>query len=184
MPANSAATRYRRMFIGAGYGAIAGAFALLCVVPYVHNVSKIRAAIVQEQREIEARKAAKQQLEQVRGQVHFVGLQVANHERLLPDAQNVGEFMEKLSNERDAAGMKDGSVHSLPVISLTRCQQLPIEISGTCTFSQFHDFLVRLEGMQRMSSVSKLSIDADTAMSGAVNVSLQLSIYNTKPAPQ
>ncbi|MGN6371111.1 MAG: type 4a pilus biogenesis protein PilO [Phycisphaerae bacterium] len=184
MPANSAATRYRRMMICGGYGAIAVAFVLLCAVPYVRNVTRIRAQIVQEQREIDSRKAARQQLEQVRGQVHFIGLQVANHDRLLPETQNVGEFMEKLSNERDAAGMKDGSVHSLPVISLQRCQQLPIEISGTCTFSQFHDFLVRLEGMERMSSVSKLSVDADTAMSGAVNVSLQLSIYNTKPAPQ
>ena len=181
MPANSAATRYRRMFIGTGYGAIAGAFVLLCVIPYVHSVSKIRAGIAQEQREIESRKVAQQQLEQVRGQVHFIGLQVGNHDRLLPETQNVGEFMEKLSNERDAAGMKDGSVHSLPKISLSRCEQLPIEISGTCTFSQFHDFLVRLEGLQRISSVSKLSIDADTALSGSVNVSLQLSIYNTKP---
>ena len=180
MPANSAATRYRRMFIGAGYGGIAVAFVVLCVIPYVHSVSTIRAGIAQQQREIESRKAAHQQLEQVSGQVHFISLQVENHDRLLPETQNVGEFMEKLSNERDAAGMKDGSVHSLPLISLTRCQQLPIEISGTCTFAQFHDFLVRLEGMQRMSSVSKLSIDADTAMSGSVNVSLQLSIYNAK----
>ena len=145
----------------------------------------IRAGIADQNREIESRKAAATaQLEQVRGQVHFIALQVGNHDRILPDTQNVGEFMEKLSNERDAAGMKDGSVHSLPQVSRTEpgCQQLPIEISGTCTFSQFHDFLVRLEGMQRMSSVSKLAIDADTSMSGSVNVSLQLSIYNTKPA--
>ena len=182
MPANSAATRYRRMFIVSGYGIIAGAFVLLCVLPYVHQVASIRAAITKQQGEIEARRAAQRQLEDVSSQARFIELQVGNHDRLLPESQNVGDFMEALSHERDKSGMKDGSVHSLPVISLTRCQQLPIEISGTCTFSQFRDFLVRLEGMQRMSSVSKLSIDSDTAISGAVNVSVQLSIYNTKSA--
>lgn len=183
MPANSAVTRYRQMVLLCGYGAIAVAFVAACVLPYLHDVGAIRAGIAGKQQEIEAHRAAQKQLEQVSGQVRFIELQVSNHDRLLPESQNVGDFMEQLSHERDNAGMKDGSVHSLPVITLTRCQQLPIEISGTCTFSQFEDFLVRLEGMQRMSSVSKLSIDSDTAMSGAVNVCVQLSIYNAKPSP-
>jgi Tfp pilus assembly protein PilO len=170
------------MLIVSGYGTIVAAFVLVGVVPYLRDVAAIRSGISADQREIETRQASQKQLEQVKSQVHFIQLQVGNHDRLLPDSQNVGDFMEKLSHERDNAGMKDGSVHSLPLISLSRCQQLPIEISGTCTYTQFHDFLIRLEGLERMSSVSKLSVEADTGMSGKVNVSLQLSIYNTKPA--
>ena len=182
MPANSTVARSRRTFIMTGYGILAAGFVIVGVFPYLRDVSSIRSQIASDQREIETRRASQKQLEHVKSQVHFIELQVGNHNRLLPDTQNVGDFMEKLSHERDTAGMKDGSVHSLPLISLSRCQQLPIEISGTCTYSQFHDFLMRLEGLERMSSVSKLSVEADTAMSGKVNVSVQLSIYNTKPA--
>jgi Tfp pilus assembly protein PilO len=105
---------------------------------------------------------------------------VRNHDRLLPANQDLGPFMEQLSHELDNAGMKETTVRALPPIALGKSQQLPIEIEGTCTFEQFHDFLVRLEGLPRLSSVSKLSVEADTPMTGKVTVLLQLSIYNTK----
>ena len=109
-------------------------------------------------------------------------MQVGNHDRLLPANQDLGPFMEDLSKELDSAGMKDSStVKALASIPLGKSQQLPIEVTGRCTFSQFHDFLVRLEHLPRMSSVSHLSVEADAQMTGTVTVQLTLSIYNTKP---
>lgn len=182
MRAESPITRSRRIFIVSGYVVLAVAFMLLGIMPYVRGMSAVQTQIGTAQRDIDSRLSARKTLDQVEKQLRLIRLQVRDFDRLLPDSQNVGDFMEKLSHERDDAGMKDSTVHSLPVITLNRCQQRPIEITGTCTYSQFDEFLKRLEKLDRKSSVSHLSVEADTAMTGKVNVSLQLSIYNTKPA--
>ena len=37
MPAKSAASHYRRMFICAGYGTLAAAFVVVVVIPFLHR---------------------------------------------------------------------------------------------------------------------------------------------------
>jgi Tfp pilus assembly protein PilO len=59
---------------------------------------------------------------------------------------------------------------------------LPIEVRGKGTYAQFHGFLGRLESLRRLSSVGKLTIDADADMSGNVEVQLTLFIYSAKPS--
>ena len=108
-------------------------------------------------------------------------MEVNNYDRLVPGNQDLGPFLAQLSRELDVAGMADITVRALPPTVLGKCQQLPIQIKGKGTYAQFHRFLTRVESFERMSSVSKLAIEADTTMNGKVLVDLTLSIYNTKP---
>ncbi len=178
MPADSTHVRTGRLFIMSGYGAIAAAFVVLALIPYFRKTGSVQSQIAATQREINARAEARQQLTDITKKVEFINLQVGNHDRLLPTAQDLGPFMEQLSHELDNAGMKEITVRALPPIVLGKSQQLPIEVGGTCTFAQFHEFLVHLEHLSRMSSVSHLSVEADTPMTGRVSVQLTLSIYN------
>jgi Tfp pilus assembly protein PilO len=182
MPADPALARSRRYVILGGYGALVAAFIAVGLLPYLHGASVVNADIVASQRQIAARLEAKHQLNDVVKQVQFINMKVGNHDRLLPPVQDLGPFMEQLSHELDRAGMKEVTVRALPPITLGKSQQLPIEVSGSCTFSQFHEFLVHLEKLSRMSSVSHLSVESDTPMTGKVSVQLTLSIYNAKSA--
>ncbi len=182
MPADSAIARGRKWFVVGGYAVIAAGFLAIGLIPHLEKASAVEAGIASEQAEISSRVAAKRELDDITQKVQLINMQVGNHDRLLPANQDLGPFMEELSKELDSAGMKESStVRALPSVTLGKSQQLPIEVTGTCTFSQFHDFLVRLEHLPRMSSVSHLSVEADTPMTGKVAVQLTLSIYNTKP---
>ncbi len=178
MRADAKNAKSGRAFIAAGYLAIVAGFAGFGLLPYLRNAAAVQARIDATQRQIAARLQAKVELEDITKKVRFINLQVGNHDRLLPAVQDLGPFMEQLSHELDNAGMKEVTVRALPPITLGKSQQLPIEVGGTCTFSQFHEFLVHLERLSRMSSVSHLSVEADTPMTGKVTVQLTLSIYN------
>lgn len=180
MPVDHAGEYNRRMFIVGGYIAIVAGFAAFGVLPYLRGAAVIQTKIQASEREINSRMEASRQLQDITKKVQFINLQVGNHDRLLPTAQDLGPFMEQLSHQLDNAGMKEITVRALPPITLGKSQQLPIEVSGTCTFAQFHEFLVHLEHLSRMSSVSHLSVEADTPMTGKVAVQLTLSIYNAK----
>jgi Tfp pilus assembly protein PilO len=182
MPADPALARTRRLFVLGGYGTIFTAFLAVGLIPYLHSSAAVKADIAASQRQIAARLDAQRQLADVTKEVQFINMQVGNHDRLLPAVQDLGPFMEQLSHELDRAGMKEVTVRALQPITLGKSQQLPIEVGGTCTFAQFHEFLVHLEKLSRMSSVSHLSVDADTPMTGKVTVQLTLSIYNARAA--
>jgi Tfp pilus assembly protein PilO len=182
MPANAAMARGRKLFVMSGYLVLVAGFVAIGLIPHLRKASAVEAGIENEQREISSRLSAKRELDEITQKVQLINMQVGNHDRLLPVNQDLGPFMEDLSKELDSAGMKDSStVRALPSMTLGKSQQLPIEVTGTCTFSQFHDFLVRIEHLPRLSSVSHLSVEADTPMTGKVAVQLTLSIYNTKP---
>jgi hypothetical protein len=65
MPAESAITRSRRIFIIAGYAVIIVAFLAIGVIPYFRSVAGIKTSIEANQRELDARVNARQQLDQV-----------------------------------------------------------------------------------------------------------------------
>jgi Tfp pilus assembly protein PilO len=182
MPADPSSAQTRRYFILGGYSAICAAFLAIGLLPYLHSTALIRADIAASEHQIAARLESRRQLTEVTKQVQFINMQVGNHDRLLPPVEDLGPFMEQLSHELDRAGMKEVTVRALPPITLGKSQQLPIEVGGTCTFAQFHEFLVHLEKLSRMSSVSHLSVESDTPMTGKVSVQLTLSIYNAKSA--
>jgi len=181
MPANSNIVRSRRFLILGGYAALTAVFVLLVVLPYMRGMSASEANIAKTQQEINTNLQKKGELSKVEKNIELLKRQVANYPRLVPENQEIGLFLEQLSKELDAAGMKDIDHKALASQTLGKTQMLPIELHGNATFDQFRTFLVRLEHLQRMCSVGKLEVQADTEMSGKVNVDLTLFIYNTKP---
>lgn len=165
-----------------GFAAIVVGFLLLGYLPYYRQRQALRQEIVGRQDEMAAVAQQSVQLKEAtrRAQLINASLQIRDYDRLVPVNKDLGTFLRQLSEELDAAGMQDTAVRALPPTALGKCQQLPIEIKGVGTFEQFHGFLVRLEHLPRMSSVSRLHIEADNAVSGKVSVELTLAIYNTK----
>ena len=180
MPVNSKLTRSRRILILGGYGALALTVALVAVI-HARGMMAADAAIAAARQEIDATLHKKGELADVEKRIELLKRQVANYPRLVPENQEVGDFLVSLTNQFSSLGMKDIAYKSLASIALGKTQKLPIELKGSGTFDQFHKFLVQLEHLQRMSSVGRLNVEADSEMTGKVNVDLLLYIYNTKP---
>ena len=115
-------------------------------------------------------------------QADLLTLQIRDYSQLVPDQNGLGSFWEQLSGELDATGVQNTTVRALAPTRLGKCQQLPIEVHGTGTFAQLHDFLIHLENLPRKSSVSRLNLASDPGLSDKVTMDLTLSIYNTLPA--
>ena len=153
-------------------------FLLAGVAPAMHHISAAKAEIQNYEQDISNRIARGKELQNVRDQVQLAELNTRDIDRLVPPNQDLGTFLTQLYNQAGAAGMSDISVRNLAPTMLTHSQKLPIEIHGKGTYAQFRDFLVRLENLPRLSSVGKLAIDADSDMSGNVEVQLTLFIYS------
>jgi Tfp pilus assembly protein PilO len=174
--------RSNHMLLGTGYAVLVVGFIAAGVVPALHNMSVARADIQNYQQEIEARLARARELENLKGQLTLAELDTRDFARLVPQNQDLGLFLTQLYEQLGATGMSDITMRNLPPTPLGRTQRLPIEIHGRGSYAQFHDFLIRLENLPRLSSVGKLDIDADTDMNGNVLVRLTLYIYSAKPA--
>jgi Tfp pilus assembly protein PilO len=183
MPANLGKKHTRPLVTVIGFGALILGFAAFSILPFWRRMSTLDAEIGNLRQRIAETDSQVRTLKALQSQSQLIQHEVRNYDRLVPASQDLGPFLEQLSRELDNAGLKDSTKQVLPATVLGKCQQLPIEIRGTGTFAQFRQFLLRLEELPRMSSVSKLTIEtADPAMTGKVAVDLTLVIYNTKPA--
>lgn len=169
-----------RFFLASGYSVLLAGFVLAGVMPYIRGMNTARAAIVRDETEIKSRQARVQELQDLTSEVSEIKLETRDFDRLVPPNQDFGTFLEDVANLLSQAGMRDVSYHNFSVTTLGRSERLPVEVRGHCTFAQFHDFLVKLESLKRLSSVGKLSIDAASEMNGEVEVQLTLYIYNAK----
>ncbi len=167
--------------VGGAYAALVIGFLAAGVVPFLTGMSSAKADIRTFQADIDQRLARAKELEDVRKQVALTELQTRDFDRLVPPNPDLGMFLSQLYQQLGAAGMKEITARNLAPTPLVRCQQLPIEVRGKGTYAQFHDFLVGLEGLQRLSSVNRLSLTADTDMNGNVEIQLTLCIYSAKP---
>jgi hypothetical protein len=174
--------RSKGYLIGCGYGALVLGFVLAGVVPFLMGMSRARKDLGAFAQEIGARQARAGELQKVKGEVALLELETRDFDRLVPRNQDLGTFLTQLYEQLGASGMKDVSVRNLAPTPLARSQKLPIEVKGKGTYAQVQDFLVRLEGQRRLSSVGKLPIDADGDMTGGVQVQVTLYIYSAKPS--
>jgi Tfp pilus assembly protein PilO len=181
MPSNDSRFRSRRLFLFCGYAALAAGFLLVVVLPYTRSATAVRRDIERYQLGIASRVDRAHQLQDINRNIQLMDLETRNYDRLVPANQDLGRFLSELSVELDRAGMSDVSVSAMTATPLGKTQKLPIEVRGRGSYAQFHEFLARLENLQRKSSVGKLSIDADTDMNGYISAQLTLYIYNTKP---
>lgn len=110
----------------------------------------------------------------------MIEAEVRDYDRLVPDSKDLGSFLGQLSAELENAGLQNTAVRALASTLLGKCERLPIEVHGTGSFEQVHRFLERLESMPRKSSVSRLQLEADAAISGTVTLDITLSIYSTR----
>ena len=164
----------------AGFSAIILGFLLMGYLPYYRQCQRLEAQIAAHQGTQAEAARQSTQLKEVTRRAQLIRLAVRDYSRLVPANKDLGNFLEQLSQQLTAAGMQDTAVRALAPTALGKCEQLPIEIRGTGTYTQFREFLTHLEALPRMSSVSRLHIDSDSAGSGKLTVELTLSIYNTK----
>jgi Tfp pilus assembly protein PilO len=169
--------------LGAGYTLLIAGFVMACVVPFIRGTRAAQADVQRLQEEINGRVARQRQLGEIRKSVAEIKLETAKLDRLLPPNQDLGSFLKELTVQFGEAGMKDISYHNLAPAPLARSMKLPIEVRGRGTYAQFHDFLVRLENLQRLCSVGRMVIDADADMAGGIEVQMTLYIYHSKPTP-
>jgi Tfp pilus assembly protein PilO len=146
--------------------------------PCVRDFRGARASIAQHQEELADLQSQAQQVKQTHSKVQLISLQVKNFDRLVPENKDLGGFLEAVSKQLSAAGIKDASTRALPATLVGKCAALPIEIRGSGTASQCFDFLQRLENLPRMCSVGRLNLQADAGMTGILSMELTVSIYS------
>jgi hypothetical protein len=169
-----------RIVLVGGYAALVLGFLLAGVAPCVRGLRAAQAGITRDQAEIDARLARARELQDVTSQVELIHLQTTDFHRLVPPNQDLG-FLTELTEQLTASGMRDISFHNLAETPLLRSFRVPVEVHGKCTFPQFHEFMTRLENLPRLSSVNRMSIEANPTLDGTVDVQLTLFFYYAKP---
>lgn len=167
-----------------GFGGILAGFLTLGYYPAWSESRQLQRDIADHQATLAEHARMADQFQDLTRRGSAIRFEVRNYDRLVPPHKDLGVFLGQLTHELEHTGMKDTAVRVLAPSALRRCEQLPIEVHGTGTFSEFHAFLTALEALPRMSSVSRLTIEADSLMNGHVNTELTLSIYNTKTDSQ
>jgi len=160
-----------------GFVTVTTAFLALGFAPYWVATRRLEGDIAEYRQRMEQSARQSELLRDLSNRAGHMVRQVRDYPRLVPASKDLGLFLGQLSQELDSSGMRDTAVRALPLTPLGKCSQLPIEVHGSGSFEQFQDFLQRLEHLERMSSVSRLEVKADDAMSGKVTVDLTLSIY-------
>jgi Tfp pilus assembly protein PilO len=181
MPADNAPSKRKSYVSIAGFAAIFLGFVGMSYIPHWRECQSLNAQILEHKDHLAQIAEQTEELKQVNEQIHLISFDVKGYDQLVPAAQDLGTFLEQLSKELSAAGLSDSSYRAMTPTLLGKCQELPIEIHAVGTAAQCHDFLTRLEGLPRKSSVSHLTMETDAAMTGKVIMELTLSIYNLKP---
>ncbi len=184
MPANTIPTKPKSYISLGGFAVVAVVFAVVSYLPYWRQCQTLNAQIVQQKDQLADMAAQAQEVQTSHDQVLLISDQVKDFDNRVPALQNLGTFLGQLSHELTAAGLQDAAVQAMTPIALGKCEQLPIQIHGSGTSAQCHNFLTRLEALPRKSSISHLTIEADAAMTGKVSLELTLSIYNLKAQSQ
>ncbi|MCL2640552.1 MAG: type 4a pilus biogenesis protein PilO [Phycisphaerales bacterium] len=181
MPVNSTIAKTRGLIVIGGYAALLLAFGIMGVAPCAVGTAKARSASDKTQQEIHNNLLKQNQLVNVEKSIELINRQVSNYPRLVPENQELGDFLGSLSRELESVGMKDMDHKALATVTLGRLQKLTIELRGSGSFEQFHRFLKKLERMDRKCSIGRLVIESDPDLTGKVAIDLTLYIFNTKP---
>lgn len=160
---------------------IVGGFVTFGLLPSWYQEHQLQQRITAKRAALEQRLADSRKLTELDQRIKFLSLEVRDYSRLVPDKNNLGNFLESLSHELTQAGVQNTAVQALGPTRLGRCQQLPIQVHGTGTFPAIRNFLIRMESLDRKSSVSKLILENDPTMNGQVTLDMTLSIYNALP---
>jgi Tfp pilus assembly protein PilO len=161
------------------YAALVVGFLGAAVVPYVRAANIAQSDITRSTSEIATRQEKQLQLESVKKSIELLELETRNYDRLVPANDDYGAFVTSVTDQLYKAGMKDITLSALQPTPLGKALRKPIEIKGKGTFEQFQAFLTALEGLNRQSSVGKLSIEADSEMNGIITASFTVYIYST-----
>ena len=180
MPANATPNKSRSYVSLLGFAAIFAGFLGISYVPYLRQRAALHAEILQQQQQITDISAQTRQVRETNAQIQLISARVKDYDRLVKPTQDLGGFLEQLSHELKAAGLADAAVQAMAPVVLGKCEQLPIQIHAVGTAGQCHDFLTRLEGLARKSSVSHVNIETDAGMTGKISMDLTLSIYYLK----
>ncbi|HEY4329284.1 MAG TPA: type 4a pilus biogenesis protein PilO [Phycisphaerae bacterium] len=167
-------------FLFSGYAILAMGFALGVVMPHVRTANAVEAEIKKYGQEISTRLGKQTELVQVQNRVKLIELETKDYPRLVAPSQDAFPFLSLVVQQLNEANMHDASYHNLAPVSLNRSEKLPFEVRAKGTYAQFRDFLERLEKLDRLSSVGRVTIDSESDMSGNVDVQVTLYIYSAK----
>jgi Tfp pilus assembly protein PilO len=174
-------SRTREYILIGGYGAILVAFLGAGLLPHLRGVAAAREQIAQYQANIETQRAQSAELREINSQVELIKAQTKDYPRLI-STEEPALFVQEISKQLSEAGVRDPVFQGMQRSPLTHSEKTPIEVHCKCTYAQLHDFLRRLEKLDRLSSVGHLTIDAESTMGGTIDVQLTLFIYNVKSA--
>jgi Tfp pilus assembly protein PilO len=163
----------------AGCVLLTGGFLALGLLPTWREAHRLRGLILERRAAQVRAEEDSRRLQGLTRRATLLALEVRDYSRLVPEKNGLGAFLGQLSHELASAGVQNTAVRALTPTRLGHCQQLPIEVRGTGSYEQIAAFLQRMEALPRMSSVSRLNIEADPVLSGQVSLDLTLSIYNT-----
>lgn len=156
----------------------AAAFYFVWYRPETHQMQNLRAAILENNHNLELSRSKADELPAVARMVADLRQKLDRFDRKIPRHQDVPQLLEAFESLRQQAGiakctLKPDSIQSQPSYSE---QSIHVEFEGD--FDQVADFLARVEDMDRMTRVRRLAIKSATSGGGAVEVQMDVSIYS------
>jgi Tfp pilus assembly protein PilO len=172
-----------QMALAAAIVVAAAAFYLVWYRPATRQMQDLRAAILENNHNLELSRSRADELPAVAKMVADLRQKLDRFDRKIPRHQDLPDLLGALESLRQQAGIAKCYLKPENPQSLASYSEQTIHVDFEGDFDQVADFLARIEDMDRMTRVRRLAINGATAANaanagrGAVEVHMDVSIY-------
>jgi type IV pilus assembly protein PilO len=142
------------------------------------------AVIQQAKREIEHKRAMLQKVQErtVRNQDmarenEEIRKQIESIEARLPTTKEVDTVVRQVSDLAIESGLDSPSIESDKPVAAAMYMEQPLKMKISGDFTGFHDFLRKVEALDRITRINDMKITRATDINGHMNAEFTLSIY-------
>jgi type IV pilus assembly protein PilO len=103
--------------------------------------------------------------------------QIQSIEARLPSNKEVDEVVRQVSDLAVQAGLDSPAIESDKPVTAAMYMEQPLKMKISGNFTGFHDFLIKVEELPRITRISDMKISRSTDVNGNMDAEFVLSIY-------
>lgn len=159
------------LFLLASFVTVAIFFAII-LAPQQAKVAALQAQLVAQQQQVQVIESYALAHPDAGRYANELNQRIAQVNRLLPGQADISGFLIQLEQLAKASNVQIAQIQPAPLVNKKGYHEVPIAMAVKGTYFQMLDFIQRLEGAERFSSVSALALQVgkDGNLEGKITV--------------
>lgn len=173
------------LFLLASLMTVAVFFAIV-LAPQQARVAALQSQLVAQQQQVQTLESYALAHPDAGKYAEELNQRIAQVNHLLPGQADISGFLIQLEQLAKASNVKIAQLQPSPPVNKKGFYEVPVAMAVKGTYFQLLDFIQRLEGAERFSSISTMTLQAgkDSSLEGKVTVHIYAFGQATVPTPQ